>query len=163
MTWHEGSLIISIAFLVSAVIDDLFFKKFHNKLFIILCITGFVWTYMSPNTSFGFASLGLLAGGLLMLPLTLIGAIGAGDMKFMMSFGILTGPLGITNVFILSLIWGSIIGLLKVFLSGGLSQFYENLKLMKVGAKPTSTAKIPFTVPIAFGWVMLMTMGGPLS
>ncbi len=152
--------ICPLSFLVVAIVDDLCFKKFHNWLFLTLSVLGFLFVFtfgfMDPLQALG----GFLAGGALMLPLVLLGAIGAGDMKFMMSFGILMGPVVVFQIFIYSLFWGALIGLFHSLLAGQFSLIVQNLLGFLYRLKPVKTQKIPYTVAIFIGWLTNSFYGG---
>lgn len=151
-----------LSFLLVAVIDDLLYQKFHNWLFISLSLIGFLYIAFTGELSLVDGLLGFACGGLLFLPLVLFGAIGAGDMKFMASLGILLGPISIFSVFTYSLFWGAGIGLLKTLFAGKGLQLFQNFKLMAFKLKPTKLQKIPYTVAILFGWLTLKQLGGVL-
>lgn len=161
MSWALSSL-WPLLFLAVAVADDLFYKKFHNWLFITLSVLGFAsvlfFTTINPLQAVG----GFVVGGLLMLPLVLMGAIGAGDMKFMMAFGILMGTITIFEIFVYALFWGALIGVLQSAFSGKITLLIQNLKGLAYKLKPTETQKIPYTVAILFGWATHTQFGGLL-
>ena len=161
MSWTLVSL-WPVSFLAVAVVDDLCFKKFHNSLFLLLTAAGtFYALFVSPLPlwdSFG----GYFLGGLLMLPLVLFGAMGAGDMKFMMCLGLLMGIAMTFEVFIYALFWGALIGVLQTIFSGRLSKLLGQMKLFIYRLKPTETHKIPYTVAILFGWMTHQQFGGLL-
>ncbi len=152
------SLFCPLGFLCVAVLDDLCFKKFHNWLFLSLSFFGFLFVFLfgSPELALG----GFFVGGLLMLPLVLVGVIGAGDMKFMMSFGILMGPVLTFEIFVYSLFWGALIGLLQSLFARKLSLVVQNLRGFFYRLKPAETHKIPYTVAVFFGWVTSVFHGG---
>ena len=97
-----------------------------------------------------------------MLPLVLMGATGAGDMKFMMSFGILMGTIDIFQIFLFALFWGAFIGVLQAFLAGKGALLLNNLLGFSMKLKPAETNKIPYTVAILFGWLSFIQFGGLL-
>ena len=151
-----------LSFLLIAVVDDLCFKKFHNWLFIGLSALGFVsvflFSFMEPVDALG----GFFAGGLIMLPLFLIGATGAGDLKFMMSFGILMGTIPILEVFIYSLFWAALIGILQSLFAGKFFALIRNLTGFFYKLRPSKVQKIPYTVAILLGWLTHSFQGGLL-
>lgn len=151
-----------LSFLLIAVVDDLCFKKFHNWLFITLTVVGTVYTFwlspVPPFQAFG----GFVVGGLLMLPLVLMGATGAGDMKFMMCFGILMGTITTFEIFVYALFWGALIGVLQTAFAGKLPHLINNMIGFAYKLKPTKTNKIPYTVAILFGWLTHIQFGGLL-
>lgn len=154
------NLLFPIGFLTVAIVDDLCFKKFHNWLFLTLSGMGFSFVFLSGSVNPTEAFLGFLTGGVLMLPLVFMGAVGAGDMKFMMSFGILTGTALIFEIFIYSLFWGGLFGLFQSFFAGKISVVIQNLLGFFYKLKPTETQKIPYTIAIFFGWITHNSCGG---
>ena len=121
---------------------------------------GILFVFLNDQASPLNSFVGFWVGGLLMLPLVLPGAIGAGDMKFMMCFGILMGTIAIFEIFLYSLFWGALIGVLQSLTAGKISNLVSNLSLMSMKMKPTQLHKIPYTVAILFGWLSYETMGG---
>ncbi|MEM7647491.1 MAG: prepilin peptidase [Pseudomonadota bacterium] len=156
------SILWPISFLAVAVVDDLLFKKFHNWLFVSLSCVGLAYVFFTGNLSLWESTLGFITGGIIMLPLVLGGAIGGGDMKFMMSFGIIMGTNAIFEIFLHSLFWGLLIGALQILLSGRLKKVQENFQQMAVGNKPQNLHKIPYTVAIFGGWLSFTSFGGLL-
>ncbi len=157
-----GSIVYPIGFLIIAVIDDLIFKKFHNFLFIALSLIGFSIVALSGIENLIPALFGFLVGGLIMLPLVLFGALGAGDLKFMMCLGILMGVVEIIEIFVFSLFWGALLGCLSLLFAQKFKAFKNNLKEMLYFLKPVHTHKIPYTVAIALGWLTSHFWGGLL-
>ncbi len=156
------ALLWPIGFLISAVIDDLYFKKFHNWLFLTLTFVGTIHLiWFSPLTPFEGLG-GFVVGGALMLPLVLMGATGAGDMKFMMSFGILMGTITTFEIFVYALFWGALIGVLQSLFAGKIGQLISNVKGVFYKLKPANPQKIPYTVAIMFGWMTHLKFGGLL-
>jgi len=157
-----ATAICSMAYLAIAVVDDLWFKKFHNWIFLSLTLIGFLFVILTGTLTLFQAIGGFVVGGLLMLPLVLMNAIGAGDMKFMMCFGILMGPIKVFEIFLYALFWGAAIGVLQALLAGRISQLLGNLKLMSVRVQPHKPNKIPYTVAILFAWLTYNVYGGIL-
>ena len=151
-------ILCSFSFLAIAVTDDLCFRKFHNWLFITLSLIGFLMIgFEILPLSFYQATTGFLVGGLLMLPLVLTGVVGAGDMKFFMCFGVIMGMTSLFEIFVFSLFWGALIGVLQTLFSGHVKSLVQNLKLMRLKIKPMTLHKIPYTVAIFFGWLTLQS------
>ena len=151
-----------LSFLVVAVIDDLWFRKFHNWVFLSLTVIGFLYAFAFSDLPALQAIGGFVVGGLLMLPLVIMGATGAGDMKFMMCFGVLVGTITIFEIFVYALFWGAIIGIFQSVFSGKLSLLLNNLKGFAYKLKPTQVNKIPYTIAIFFGWLSHQQFGGLL-
>lgn len=161
MSWSVASL-WPLSFLVIAVIDDLCFKKFHNWLFLSLTIAGSVHLIWFSQLSFIEGIGGFVVGGALMLPLVLMGAIGAGDMKFMMCFGLIMGTLMTFEIFVYALFWGALIGVLQSLFAGKFVQLIQNMSVVFFKLKPANPQKIPYTVAILFGWLTHLSAGGLL-
>jgi Flp pilus assembly protein protease CpaA len=97
-----------------------------------------------------------------MLPLVLLGAIGAGDMKFMMCFGLIMGTVTTFEIFVYALFWGALIGVLQSAVAGRLALLLSNLVGFFYKLKPAKPQKIPYTVAILFGWLTHWQVGGLL-
>ena len=151
-----------LSFLVIAVIDDLCFKKFHNWLFLALTFVGVIYVIWFGQITAFQALGGFVVGGALMLPLVLMGATGAGDMKFFMSFGVLMGTIATFEIFVYALFWGALIGVLQSLFAGQISQLVKNVIGFAYKLKPNKTQKIPYTVAILFGWLTYSQFGGLL-
>ncbi len=156
------ALLWPLSFLVAAVIDDLCFKKFHNWLFLTLTLIGSIHLFWFSNLTLWQGLGGFVVGGALMLPLVLMGATGAGDMKFMMCFGILMGTVTTFEIFVYALFWGALIGVLQSLLAGKFTQLMSNMTVFFYKLKPAEPQKIPYTVAILFGWVTHIQFGGLL-
>ncbi len=152
-----------ISFLLVAVIDDICFRKFHNWLFISLTLAGTLYALNFSELTLIDAAGGFFIGGLLMLPLVLLRAIGAGDMKFMMCFGLIMGTTAIFEIFLHSIFWGALIGVLQALFAGKISKLAGNMMTFAYKLRPTETNKIPYTVAILFGWLSYSQFGGLLT
>jgi len=151
---------LPISFLFIAVADDLVYRKFHNWLFLSLTTLAIAYVFFFAQLTWIDGIGGFFVGGLLMLPLVLAKAIGAGDMKFMMAFGLLMGTQPIFWVFIYALFWGALIGVLQSLFSSELKAvLWKTLGLFQ-RMRPTKTNKIPYTVAILFGWLSWFQAGG---
>lgn len=95
-----------------------------------------------------------------MLPLVFLGALGAGDMKFMMSFGLIMGTTATFEIFVQALFWGALIGVFQTLLAGKAKVLFNNLVGFAYKLKPVQTQKIPYTVAIFFGWLSYSQLGG---
>lgn len=149
-----------LSYLTIAVLDDLVYKKFHNFLFIALTLLSVVYVatfaVVSPMDAVG----GFICGGLLMLPLVLMGATGSGDLKFMMCFGALMGTLDTFNIFLMALFWGALIGVLQSLFAGRLKELSQNMIGFAYRLRPVTTQKIPYTVAILLAWMTHRQFGG---
>jgi prepilin peptidase CpaA len=143
------------------VIEDLRTKKVRNALILVLAglvTTGLVFT--GGVAALGQGILGMTTALILTLPIVLIGAMGAGDMKLLMVFGLASDWGTTLETFLLSLIWGSILGLIKVVASSQFRQTLHNLygfinKDFRVSK--SEMTHIPFTVAFLMGWISVIT------
>jgi prepilin peptidase CpaA len=151
------------AILVAGVVDDLRSRKFHNWLFLV-CIAAAALSVLFTGGvgSFPIALLGLLAGVAVFLPLVLMKAIGAGDMKLMAAFGLAAGWDAVLQVALYGLFWGAAFGVLATVFRGQGKVLVHNMVsiVMIRERKGLSLHKIPFTVAIFMGWLTLLTLRG---
>jgi prepilin peptidase CpaA len=144
------------------VIEDLRTKKVRNALILILAglvTVGLVVT--GGVAALGQGILGLSTAFILTLPIVLVGAMGAGDMKLLMVFGLASDWGTTLETFLLSLVWGSILGLMKVAASSQLRQTIHNLYgfINKDFRVPKSEMTyVPFTVAFLMGWISVITL-----
>ena len=112
------SLIFVFTIVAIGIYTDLRFRKVPNKLSIALFIAAVLFKgllYGKAGLVEGFIGVGAVIG--LMLPLVLARALGAGDMKLMLSFGMATNWSIVFWTLIYSIIWGAIVGVIVVLLN----------------------------------------------
>ena len=69
-----------------------------------------------------------------MLPLYLLRAMGAGDVKLMAMVGVFVGPLGALSVALLTFVAGGVLALAVAARNGALGRLFWNLKAMLLGS-----------------------------
>lgn len=109
---------------------------------------------------------GLGLGFVILLPLYMLRAMGAGDVKLMAMVGAFLGPNAIIGTILVTFIVGGVLTLLVVGRNGKLRLLLDNLRTMlvlsfikstvlhqmpKVEAAPVSAGKMPYGVAIALG------------
>ncbi len=139
-----------------ATIDDVMKRKVHNWVFLFCLGLGVVHTVYFWGIS-GLLN-ALYSGGLALaitLPLFLIKALGGGDVKIFTAFGVATSMGTVINVFLYSLLWGTILGLGMLIMNKGIKSFAQNLStiVMLKGAPQEQLHKIPYTFALLCGWV----------
>lgn len=157
---HTNEIFISILLptlvLLIGLIDDLWFRKFHNWLFLSL----FIFTLCALILINGYSgiikgSYALALSFALSLPLVLLGVMGAGDMKLLMVFALSTSTHTVFNVIVMAFLWGGVLGLMYAIVSGRFATLLLNLKgLLIYQIKPATQSlhAIPYTVPICLAW-----------
>jgi Flp pilus assembly protein protease CpaA len=157
--------VAATAILVAGVVDDFRSKKFHNWLFIVcLCVAVVVSAVFSGSGGLLYGTFGFLAGFALLLPMVLMGIVGAGDMKLMAAFGVVTGWHTVFTVLVFSFIWGALFGVIRTALSGQLVTLTHNLLAIVQfkDRKELQLQKIPFTAAILVGWLSHLAYQGTL-
>ena len=155
------SLFISTFILLAGVVDDLLYKKVHNWM-VLAALTLALATqfYIGGTTAVGWGLLSALVAASLCLPLVLTGMLGAGDMKLLMAFGLVTTIPIVIGVTLLSLFWGAVLGLLQSLLRGEIKSLFMNTvkvaRLKKV--ENEDYHRIPYTIALFFGWLTQLTL-----
>jgi prepilin peptidase CpaA len=117
------------------------------------------------GTGIGTALLGLLTGLALFLPLHLLRAVGAGDVKLLAMVGVWLGPELLLGATLLTLLAGGVMAVAMMLACGSARRVLGNVRLLLttaiVGAhtgRPTpldpsmtSGVRLPYAVPIAAG------------
>ena len=164
----EIRLVLVVAFVVVAAVFDVRTHRIPNWLVLLGAITCIAGQMIQPALlDFGIAGAlkGSAVGFALLLPLYLVRATGAGDVKLMAMVGAYLGPWGIASAAILSFIAGGVLALAVVLAKGALGQLFANLRTMLFGtllnamttgkttitAPPASVGKLPYGVAIAIG------------
>jgi prepilin peptidase CpaA len=154
------------AFLLATVFTDLAARKIPNRLVYsglgvaILCQTGL------PSGEGLWVSLQGMGLGLAMfLPLYLLRAMGAGDVKLMAMVGAFVGPQLIIGATLATLVVGGIMAVMAAFMKREFWRLIENLKVMFLGSMAklaygqlpvpdqpaTSVGKLPYALAITVG------------
>jgi prepilin peptidase CpaA len=164
----EIRLVLVVAFVVVAAIFDVRTHRIPNWLVLLGAFTCIAGQMIQPALlGFGIAGAleGIAVGFALLLPLYLVRATGAGDVKLMAMVGAYLGPWGVASAALLSLIAGGVLALAVALARGSLGQLFANVKIMFFGTlvsamttgKTTittpgaSVGKLPYGVAIAIG------------
>jgi prepilin peptidase CpaA len=108
---------------------------------------------------------GLAIGLLLLLPMYILGVLGAGDVKLLAMAGIFLGPGEIVRATLATMIAGGVLALAAACWQGALRQVIRNIGVMawnsclrgfsggdaRMVAPPAPTGKLPYAIAIAAG------------
>ena len=168
------TLIALAALLVAAVVTDLNSRRIPNLLVVAglalaFLLHMFAWAAGQPELSglYLWSPLaGLLAGGLALLPLYLLRACGAGDVKLMAMVGAFVGAPAALAAALATLVAGGLLSLVFMLGRGVAAQTVANLQLMLLdwrqrassgrglGVPPplvATAARLPYALAVALG------------
>jgi prepilin peptidase CpaA len=106
---------------------------------------------------------GILTGFAVFLPLYLLRALGAGDVKLMATIGAFLGPIPTLGAALLTLLAGGVLSLIVALWSGSLMRVLSNMRLMGMIALSAgrnsrmsmrdvqTTGRLPYALAIAAG------------
>lgn len=179
----DGVLCLLGVFLAAAVRSDVKHRRIPNKLVLAGLCAGCLLNsalpegngYLSalPGAAGIWAALsGLAIGFCLMLPMYLLRALGAGDVKLMAMVGAFLGPDAIVRVALATFIAGGVLSLIVAIRAGSLQRLADNLRTMllasyfklamnempSVSAMPASAGKMPYGVAIAAGALICIAL-----
>lgn len=164
---------LSILLLIAAW-QDIRHYRIPNNLVFPGAIIGVLLHALLPQEMGGLGFVtsltGLGVGLALLLPLYLLRAMGAGDIKLMAMIGAFVGPTGMLIVTVYILLAGGVLALGVVLVRGRLSRLMENFKLMLLmrlagssmanisasGMLPESAGRLPYGVAIAAGTLVYL-------
>lgn len=172
----DGVLCLLGALLAAAVCSDLKSRRISNKLVLAGICAGCLLNIALPEGN-GFLSAlpgaagidgalaGLATGFCLMLPMYLLRALGAGDVKLMAMVGAFLGPDAILRVVLATFLAGGMLSLTVAVHGHQLRRLANNLHTMMLAcyfrlamnempamsAIPESAGKMPYAVAIAAG------------
>jgi prepilin peptidase CpaA len=164
----EIRLVLVVAFVVVAAVFDVRTHRIPNWLVLLGAVTCIGGQMIQPALlDFGISGAlkGIAVGFALLLPLYLVRATGAGDVKLMAMVGAFLGPWGVASAALLSFIAGGVLALSVALARGALTQLFANLRTMLFGTllsamttgktmittPPASVGKLPYGVAIAIG------------
>jgi prepilin peptidase CpaA len=177
-----------ICLLVIAAWSDIKTQRIPNWLVLSGIVIGLLANGLLPaglgiNNTFVPGGLGWLAalqgmglGLAVLLPLYLLRAMGAGDVKLMGMAGAFLGPVHVQGAILFTLLAGGLVALMLVLWSGMLKRLLQNIKYILMGGMikmsvgqlpvmdelPMSVGKLPYGVAIAMGtlsWLVWQRLG----
>lgn len=177
--WEIACLFSLMLLLVAAATVDLRERRIPNEIVLAGIALGFAAQLLAPEgqgllADFGWGSLGalpalygLLMGLGLLLPIYLLGAMGAGDVKLMAMLGVWFGPEATFWLAMLTLLSGGVLALGAALWTRTLRQTFSNLRfivfdsLLRVASggsvRVSATAthgRLPYSLAIATGTLL---------
>jgi prepilin peptidase CpaA len=176
-------LALLLGLMAAAVWHDVRARRIPNTLVLPGALAGLALQGVLPAgaglyaTPFG--ALGVLAGlaglalGLaILLPMYMLGTMGAGDVKLMAMAGAFLGPQQVLGAGLLTLVAGGVLGLAVAVQRGDLTRVWNNLRTMllstvlrriggggvSVDAPPTPTGQLPYAIAIAAGTTLQLLL-----
>jgi prepilin peptidase CpaA len=164
-----GSLLaaaVLAVLVIGASVVDVRAHRIPNRLVISGAVLGFLTQVLAPGQGAWAASLGGIAIGMaVLIPMYVLRAMGAGDVKLMGMVGAFVGPAGILAVALLTFLAGGGLALAFALRRGALPQLFQNVRTMLFGAvvnvaaggpahidaPAVSVGRLPYGVAIAVG------------
>lgn len=149
-SWLAGGIIIA------SVVTDLRSKKIPNQLLLVsLGITLLSILFLDGISGFWPTVASFGAAVVFTLPLYLLRALGAGDIKLLMVISLLLTWNDVFTMIFAAMAWGALLGIVRVVLSGNVKEFIMNLfKILKRDRpSPSTLTQVPFAVAILFGFL----------
>lgn len=141
------AFVIPLLFLIVGCADDLIYKKFHNFIFVIFFLVALVLNIFIFKKVYSELLISLACCSALFIPAVFMNIFGAGDYKLALCISCFLNPKMTINFFIFSIIWGLIIGLIKVFSEIATGKNKKSwLAILK-------NSKIPFTIALLLGFL----------
>lgn len=172
-----------VLLLLIAIMTDVHHHRIPNLLVLIGLIAGTAFQCLpyqegeflsatGPESGLVPALAGIALGFLLPLPLYLLRAMGAGDVKLLMVVGAFLGPSQILGVLVLTFAAGGLLALLTLLYRRSFATLLTNLRFMLIagavrasGAEAprieplqTTAGRLPYAVAIALGTVLQLLL-----
>ena len=138
-------------------------RRIPNWLTGACLFAGLAFSFLASNvTGLGSSLLGAMAGLVVMLPLYVVRAMGAGDVKLMAAVGAFLGPMPTLGAALLTFAAGGLLSVIVALWSRSLTRVLNNLRLMGMIALTArssgfsirdvqTTGRLPYALAIAVG------------
>lgn len=155
--------VVLVCLLGLALWHDIANRRIPNWLTGAGLLAGLGFSFLTPNgIGPGSSLLGALAGFSVILPLYLLRAMGAGDVKLMAAVGAFLGPLPALGAALLTFVAGGVLSVTVALWSRSLCRVLNNLRLMGMVAligrssgvaisDVQTTGRLPYALAIAVG------------
>ncbi len=170
-TTYQGSTILLLLVIVVAAYTDIRRHRIPNWLSLGALGMGLLLSYLYlPDSHLHEGLKGAGVGLAMLLPLYLLGGMGAGDVKLMAAIGSFVGPEVVLISVGFALITGGVIATLIVLRNGEFSHLYRRYLVMisartLMPAEEGSIAKrrFPYALSIAIGTLIALGLYGQLE
>ena len=156
MTPHAAALAIAII----AAICDLGWRRIPNWITIPALILGLAWHI--ANGTWRQAALGALLGGIVYLPMWLVGGRGGGDVKLMAALGAWLGPAAWIQIFVLTAliggIWALILVVAKRRAAATVKNIFGILRSLATGRQPAHRLGSEGTIAVPHAAIVALAM-----
>lgn len=159
--WLNPKIILTVVFIAICVATDLRHQKVFNSIVLIGAGVALLAIMILDGRSGLWPAFGsLIAATIFAMPLYILKAVGAGDVKLLMVISLFLAWDQVATMIVAALVWGSLLGLFRVIISGGIKQFFKNIFsiLTRRKAQVQNLSHVPFTVAIFFGFLTAMSL-----
>ena len=159
-------LIVSGLILILGVFNDIKSRKVNNKLVLAMAIAAALCRVLFDSpTGLLHGFMAALAAFVLSFSLVKIKIIGAGDVKLLMAFALLSDINNVFWIIIYSFVWGAVLGLIKYTVSGELKTLLKNTLgvAMRQKIEQKQLHQIPFTVALFLAFLTQLTLNKQLG
>lgn len=156
----------TLSFLIlSACVMDVTSRRVGNTFVLFTALVCFGLNFYMQGWHGVYLSLASFAiTFLVLLPLYIFKVFGGGDFKFFVALSFVLSPLITTDIILLSLVWGALIGFLQTLFSGQAKEllYTTYFKVKGLSTKVPTEFKIPYTIAYLLGWLTWYRHGGIL-
>ncbi len=181
--WTCVAVVLLLGLLSAAVWHDVRTRRIPNRLVFSGAMLGLVLNALPLRDELVLAPLAAPAGLLmalaglglglaLLMPMYMMKAMGAGDVKMMAMIGAFLGPQAVFSAALLTMLAGGVLALSVAMWNGSLSKVMRNTyhmllhswarsaggALPSIDAPPTPTGKLPYAIAIASGTVIYLVL-----
>lgn len=153
--------LIVLAALAGAVFTDLKSRRVDNRFVLgILAVGLLAQVFLNGLSGLLNSGASIMTAFAFGLPLYLLKVFGGGDFKLMIAISSLLDWKATIVVFLASFVWGAVLGLFRVIMSGGLKSVAHNMLGLALKNKPQQSQLhvMPYTVAIFFAFLSHLTL-----
>lgn len=155
------TIFLSAFILITSCISDLKFRKIFNIFLLFWLVISLIFLFILGGLQ--AIKVGSLSAGLALLigiPLGLFRVIGGGDLKLLVVLAFSLHWSDFLQVFMYSIFWAALLGLLMVALQGQLKKFFKNILALfrKTKAKDLKFHTMPYSAALFMAWLSVMSL-----